>query len=477
MEEITNRKMVKNVSLVLIVQIISSLVSFIIGFIVPKFISELTYSWWQIFMLYVNYSALFHFGILDGIILRYSQFNYDDLNHKEIRSQFVFMNLIELIIGIIVFGVVLFLDFESKFLVLLICVGIILKNLFRYTNYTFQTTNSIREYSISILIERITYVVMTIILLLLKNDQYEFFCVANLLGCIFGLIYGIIKRPKLYFGKFENLSSTAKNTFKTLSMGLCVTLAVFCSSFLVTGAKMIIQWKWDKLTFGQVSFSMSVMNIFLTFISAASIALFPSMKRMNKERYPDLYKQIRDVACIIMFIGILFYFPIKKLLLLWIPNYAEGLSYVGLILPSVIFSSKVNLLTNTYLKAYQRERTLLIINIFSVLIGIILFVLCGYVFKSLILMFICVDIVTLLNSIISEIVVSKLISKSFIKDIIADLAMAIAFFTIVYYLDSWTSLFTYLSILIVYLIFHRESLKNLFRTIKSKLFKRKKIIN
>ena len=94
MKKISTKTVAKNVSIVLIVQVVYTIISFVIGFIVPKFISESTYSQWQVYMLYVNYSALFHFGVYDGFIIRYSQYDYEELDKELVRSQFYFINLI-----------------------------------------------------------------------------------------------------------------------------------------------------------------------------------------------------------------------------------------------------------------------------------------------------------------------------------------------------------------------------------------------
>ena len=78
----------KNVGMSIAAQIISLSVSLVMNFILPKFISEYQYAMWQTYLLYVSYVGILHFGLLDGITLRYSQFDYDELDKPRIRSQF-----------------------------------------------------------------------------------------------------------------------------------------------------------------------------------------------------------------------------------------------------------------------------------------------------------------------------------------------------------------------------------------------------
>ena len=78
----------QNVIISIAVQVISLLVNFIISFLVPKFIDEYQYAYWQTYILYVGYVGVLHFGLLDGIVLRYSQYDFDQLDKGRIRSQF-----------------------------------------------------------------------------------------------------------------------------------------------------------------------------------------------------------------------------------------------------------------------------------------------------------------------------------------------------------------------------------------------------
>ena len=71
MNEKIDRHRVKNgIVFSLFAQLISLAVSFLLNLIVPKFIDEYQYSYWQTYMLYIAYVGILHFGLLDGIVLR-----------------------------------------------------------------------------------------------------------------------------------------------------------------------------------------------------------------------------------------------------------------------------------------------------------------------------------------------------------------------------------------------------------------------
>ena len=87
-EKITTKKFASNVIISLAAQIISMAVSFVTALIVPRFIDEYQYASWQIYVLYAGYVGVLHFGLLDGLVLRYSKYDYDELDKERLRSQF-----------------------------------------------------------------------------------------------------------------------------------------------------------------------------------------------------------------------------------------------------------------------------------------------------------------------------------------------------------------------------------------------------
>ena len=84
---IMRKSLTYKILLSVLAQFISVVTSFILGFIVPKFIDEYQYAYWQLYVLYAGYVGLLHFGLLDGLVLRYSQYDYNELDKPLVRSQ------------------------------------------------------------------------------------------------------------------------------------------------------------------------------------------------------------------------------------------------------------------------------------------------------------------------------------------------------------------------------------------------------
>ena len=220
---------------------------------------------------------------------------------------------------------------------------------------------------------------------------------------------------------------------------------------------MVIQWCYNTLLFGQIAFAFNGLNLFFTFLAAASIALFPSLKRIEPQKLPSFYDKIRNFISVFLFVSLVVYFPCYKLIKLWLPNYAESLAFLGILMPVVIFSSKVTLLTNNYLKALRKEKVMLKINVISVIIAFALYLMSAFIFDSITLLLLCFDFAVMSRSIISEIIVMNLINKNYSKDFIVESFMVISFILCSTILSLETGCAVYLCVCSLYLLKNKKN--------------------
>ena len=162
-----------NILLSVIAQVISLCANFLLGLILPRYIEVEQYAYWQTFLLYSSYVGVLHFGLIDGIILRYSQYNYDTLNKPLIRSQLAWLMVITTIAAIICISCSVFIQDQSmKMICIFVGLCIIINNLVYYATYVYQITNEISKYVSVIIVERITTIILVVIFLLLKKPKY-----------------------------------------------------------------------------------------------------------------------------------------------------------------------------------------------------------------------------------------------------------------------------------------------------------------
>lgn len=443
-----------NILISIFVQVLSLALSFVLGFILPKFLDEYQYANWQTFALYVGYVGVLHFGLLDGLVLRYSQYDYDQLDKERIRSQFKILLFSTVgIAAIMITAAILFLEHITRIMVILVAIGVVSKNLVTYNSYSFQITNRIDKYAILILVRNISFCAMIIILLICGVKQFVWYCVADLAGDFIGAMLAVIFNQGMYFGRSLPLLESFGEWQINVASGIMLMLANWSSTLLVGCAKMIVQWHWGQLVFGKIAFSFSLSNLFLTFVTAVSVVLFPQIKRMEQSQLPGMYRKIRTVITIVLFVVMIFYFPGCWILEMYLPQYSQSLVYLGILLPIVVYTSKVSLLTNNYLKAYRKERYMLKINMGSVALSLILTCASVYFFESLTAVLFCVVLMNALKYILSEAAVSKEIKILFLQENIVEVIMTMLFIFCANYLTRWTGCRVYLFILFIYILY------------------------
>lgn len=463
MNSLSTKKVAKNIMMSITSQIISLVTSFVLGFIVPKFISEYNYAYWQIYVLYASYVGILHFGLLDGIILRYSKYNFQELDKNLLASQFKFLLFITSLFSIIgiIFSVLIFSE-VSLIIGVLVCFSIISKNIFTYNSYIFQITNRISNYSIIIIFQRAIYALCVCILLLTNTKEFYWYCLADIFADLIGFIIGTFMNKGLYFSGKIKFKIFFKEIQNNITAGSILMIANFAASFIIGGTKMIVQWKWDTLTFGQLSFSFSITALFLTFISSIGIVIYPSLMRISYQKLISIYSTIRCISSLCLFIILLFYFPLAFILQIWLPSYSKSIFYLGLLLPMIVFSSKVTLLTNNYLKVFREEKKLLFINVSSVFISFMFALISAFIFENIVLVVISVVFASIFKSIFSEIIVTKKIGNVVCLDFIIEISLSIIFMISTFYFDIFTGFCFYFIFLFMYIIFNRKILLSVF---------------
>lgn len=459
----------KNLVFSVLAQISSLVISFLFGLVVPKFIDEYQYAYWQTYALYVSYVGLLHFGIIDGLVLRYSQFDYDQLDRKTVRGQFNILFFTDVALAVLASGYALiFKTGVNREVIIYVAIGIVIKNLLTYSTYTLQLTNRIKLYASLVIIDRFFYAIFISVLLVARVNNFALYCVADLASDGIAIIFGIFCSRELYFGRAEKLSNALKETWISASAGIFILFANWSSNLIVGLGKMIVQWHWDELLFGKVSFAFSLSNIFLTFVSAISVVLFPQLKRMDEKELPRLYGKIRSPISLVLFAVMLCYFPGCFILEKWIPKYSQSLVFLGILLPIIIYTSKVSLLTNNYLKAYRKEKLMLTINVIAIAIAAGLYGIAAYLIDNIYVLLALIVLVVMGRSIVSEIAVKRIIGGTLLKEFIIEAIMTSIFVMSASAFSLIPGFLIYLAAFIAYAVINKHSIASMKSMIRRK---------
>lgn len=446
-------KFIKSFSYSLTSNLMSTIISTLIVLIVPKLIGVEKYGYWQLYIFYTGYVGFFQFGWIDGIYLRYGGETYESLNKKVFFSQYVMMLIFQALLAFFLITIsFIFITDENKMLIVIgTAVCMFITNLRGMFTYILQSTYRIREYAIATVIGRIIYCLLIIVLLFLGVRSFELLILADIIGRVFSLLYSLISCKEIVFNKISSFKFDIKETWKNISVGINLMLANIASILILGVVRLGIEHNWDISVFGKVSLAISISNMLMLFINAIALILFPVLRKVNSNKLSTLYNSVRDILMPILFMLLAFYYPMKHLLMQWIPQYAESLKYMALLFPMCVFEGKMTLLINTYLKTIRKEKMILRVNIVTLFLSIILTVFTTFILKSLTCAIVSIVFLLAFRCLFAEFYLSKYIKINIKRDNLLEIILAVLFVLSAWYINSFFSTLLYLLGYFIYL--------------------------
>ena len=459
---------IKNFSYTLVSNLVSLLVSSLVILIIPKLIGVEKYGYWQLYIFYSAYVGFMHFGWNDGIYLRYGGEKYKDLDKGKFFSQFYMLLASQLLFAIIIFAFsnIFIADDNKIFILHMTALCMVIVNVRFMLLYILQATNRIKEYAKITTMDRILYCVLLIIFLLLGVREYKLMIVADLIGKLVALAYAMYCCRDIVFRKISTFYFSVSEALRNINVGIKLMFSNIASMMMVGVVRFGIEQSWDVSTFGKVSLTLSISNLMMLFINTIGIIMFPILRRTDENKLPSIYVTMRDFLMVILLGTLVFYYPVKSILSLWLPQYAEGLMYMALVFPMCVYEGKMSLLINTYLKTLRKEKIMLRINLISLGLSIIITFITTILLRNLNLAIVSIVILLAFRSAIAEIYLSKILKISVYKDILKELIMTIIFISLGWFINSWLGILLYLVSYIGYLIIKKNDIKCAIKNIK-----------
>lgn len=442
----------KNIVYAFSAQAVALLLSILMSLMVPKILGVEEFAYWQLFLFYTSYVGLFHFGLNDGIYLRLGGKSYKELDYSLIGTQIKIATSFQLILVLIIIITSSFLIDDKERMFVLVCTGVylVLHNLHCLIGFIFQAVNQTRIYSISVMIEKSIFLLIVVILLVFKVNDSSIFILLYNIGKAVTVLYCIYEGRKLIFSKICKITITLKEIWLNISIGIRLTIANIASTLVIGIGRFIIDNVWGLEAFGKFSFSLSLTQFVLLFISQVSMVLFPMLRQIDNKEQKVFYMNMRDILGLILPIVYIAYIPVKILLGLWLPQYQESLKYLALLLPLCTFDAKMNLLCTTYFKVLRKEKNLLKINILTVIMSAVLCSISAYFYHNIYFVIISLVISIVFRSIISEFILADIMKTLIGRSIVMEVFLAILFMLVTWNLSS---IYSFIVMVVAYLLF------------------------
>lgn len=403
----------RNISLAFLSQLVALCASLIMALIVPKFLGVEEYGYWQLFLFYAGYVGLFALGVNDGLYLLNGGKHFEDLDVRGIKTQLALFLLLEsaFSLSLICIVSVSFGPGTPRFYIG-VCVALFLPifNVSGFLGYMFQALSKTVIYSMGILIAKSVFLGLSLILILAHGDylQYVF---AHMASQGFALVYLFVKaRSAGEIPRGISLDGLAQMA-ESIKAGLPLMVSNLVAMFILGVGRCIVDIKWGISAFGELSFSLSILNLVMVFVTQLSMVLFPALRRCdasNRKWYYGVISSLLDYVLPIAYALL----PVASLLVsAWLPQYSASIDYLVLLMPVCLFNAKMDIECTTFMKVLRLERLLLGINILMLVVGSALCIVAAYAFNSIYAVCTAMSLTVISRYCLSRAILDRLLSR------------------------------------------------------------------
>lgn len=400
--------------------------------LVPKILGVEEFGYWQLFIFYTQYGGFISLGLTDGIYLREGGKEYSKLNYALLGYQLKVFCLWQ-IIALMPF-VLLGIENDSSdrmFTIITSCVFVLINNITMFLMYVLQAVNEIKTVAIGRFLITVFFIVFILGLVYYKIDYFQPYIICYFICNIVCGVYYVIKSKEIVRHLFvSSCKEYRSELFYNIKVGIVLLMANVCGMLILGFGRFLVDKEWGIKSFAIVSFAFMFVNFFLTFVTQASLVLFPELKRWNKERINEFYVKKRSFMSLYFPMVLLLYMPIYYLVQFWLPQYMESVKYLLFLMPLCIFDTKMNLFCNTLFKVFNEVKRLLICNIVALACSVVCIIISIYILQSLDAVVVSMLLAIILRSVVAELLLSKLVGVSSAwKDLTTELLL-VAFFIV-----------------------------------------------
>ena len=376
----------RNFSYAFAAQGVALAVGCITNLILPRVLGAEDFSWWQLFTFYATYIPCLALGINDGVYLRYGGKDKSQLDPAALRSQFWVGAAFQLVLAAAL-GALLGLavaDPQRRAVLLGALAYFWLYSCHNHLGYLFQARGETDVYSRSVIWSKGAYLAGQCLLLAAGTAGVADLMALYIGSAGLGFLYLWARIRGEFRGAGLRFALGAAECRRSAGAGISLMVSNLCAMLVLGVGRQVVDLRWGVLAFGQISFSLTLINFGLTFLSQVSMVLFPALRRVSGDQQAVYCRRLEEGLYLLLPWIYVLALPGRALLEGWLPEYRQSLAWLPLVLPICYFDCKMNLLGNTFLKVLNRQTQLLKINLATILASLALSAAGAWVLDSMV---------------------------------------------------------------------------------------------
>lgn len=412
--------------------------------------------------------VFFSLGINDGIYLVHGGKTRVEVDKNNIASNFFISLMFECIAAIIIVAIALMQmdSSERSFVLGSVAIYMILYCVSGFLGCMFQMMNETKLFSFSVVLDKFAFLLPLVFLLALRIDDFRCYIVFYVIAKLICSGYCIWLARDFFVLKNLSIIKTIPSTFKYIHVGICLMLSNIASMLILGIGRFCIDAAWGISTFGQLSFSLSLVTFITGFIVQFGMVLFPALRQTSESGIRSFFRIAQPSLSILLPGAFLLFWPMCAFINFWLPQYSDSIYYFVYLLPLCAFDGKMNIIGTTFLKVKRRERLLLLVNMSAVLISLVGAIVGAFFVEQIEWVVFAMLLAVVFRSVVSEFYVSKMVDISSSRLSFVEIILSLVFIITAISIEGVFGFLVYLFAYILYLVFARGDVKFLISSMK-----------
>ena len=360
----------------------------LVGLLLPKIIGVTDYGYYKTYSLYIHYVGLLHFGILDGIYLKYGGVKFCEIDKASFRSYIRFLMILELIFSIIFIIIAnLFTSGEYRFIFIYIAIYLFFGNISSYFQMISQITSRFKELSRRTTIQS-TIISAAVLALYYLNRRFSFNFTYHIYTLFYTLTIVILSLWYVYtyrsiiFGESIKLNKSLADITSFAKIGFPLTVSNICSTLILSIDRQFVNILFSTQTYAIYAFAYNILALITASISSISTVLYPNLRRESQNYIWRNYSILTGIILAIVFAALTMYFPIDIFINWFLPKYAKSIPIFRIIFPGLAVSSAITIVTHNCYKIAGINHIFFTKSIITIAISLISNYVVYFIFKS-----------------------------------------------------------------------------------------------
>ncbi len=353
--------------------IVCLITTLIIGFLLPKYVSTDTFAYYRTYTLYVAYVGLFHFGMINGIYLKFGSNSYKSIPKDKFKAYTKILILSQIILGLVlILALISIMGITRKSIPLLfVALNIIFVNINAYYSLINQFTLQFKRDSIIQLLSNFINLTVYLSFILSKSNNVVFLLLGiSLSNFVISFIWAKLNQEIFDIKASINKERIAEVSY-FIRTGFYVMISEFTGLIILSIDSVFVNLLFDTESFATYTFAISVITVLMQIIGLGSKLIFPYLKRTDINIVRQVYPILSIL--IIWFCGIISgsLFVIEIFIENLLPSYKGSIMIIYCLGILLIFRGPIELAYGNIYKVTGLVKEYLKNNIIALTIGII----------------------------------------------------------------------------------------------------------